>query len=150
MEQSSRAAALRSEYVELLARMYGTALTGFERAKAYHAVTFFGMIITQSALFGALYFLDTLDEMAVTAILTIVVLSALWWFYTIHKELSRHEDMKRANEALEKKMADIEQEYVALTKTQLRGTFTAREIHEKFEPLFKRRGIELPPLERRE
>ena len=145
MEQSTKAEALRNEYLDHMARMYGTALTGLERAKSYHAVSFLGMIVTQGALFGALFFLDDLDQRAVIAILMIVVAAAFWWFSTVNKELSKHEDMKRANETLEKEMNDIEQEYYALTKTELRGTFTAREIHEKFGTLFKRRGIIVPP-----
>ena len=145
MKQSTKAEMLRNEYLDHMARMYGTALTGFERAKSYLDVSFLGMIVTQGALFGALFFLNDLDQRAVIAILMIVVAAAFWWFFTVNKELSKHEDMKRANEALKKKMADIEQEYYALTKTELRGTFTAREIQEKFGALFKRRGIIVPP-----
>lgn len=60
--------------------MYGTALTGFNRAKAYIDVSFLGMLITQGALFGALFFVDNLEQGAVVAILIIVSLAVLWWF----------------------------------------------------------------------
>jgi hypothetical protein len=62
VEKPSEAEALRVEYLDLLKIMYATCLTGFNRAKAYLDVSFFGMLVTQGALFGALFYLDDLFE----------------------------------------------------------------------------------------
>lgn len=69
--------------------------------------TFLGMVVTQSALLGALYFLE---DTAIIAILVIVVLLTLWWLSTFTKEKAVHEEMKREYEALEKRMKSIERE----------------------------------------
>ncbi len=84
MERPTEAEALRAEYLDLLKIMYGTCLTGFSRAKAHLDVSFLGMLVTQGALFGALFFLEDLDDSAIVAILVIVVLAALWWFSTVN------------------------------------------------------------------
>jgi hypothetical protein len=150
MEQSTDAKALRDEYLELLAIMYGTALTGFNRAKSYIDVSFLGMLITQGALFGALFFVDDLDQGAVVSILIIVSLAVLWWFGKCNKEFAIHEEVKREYETMEKRLASLEREYKALTGTELRGTLTAKEVRAAFEPVFKKRGIPLPPIEQKE
>jgi hypothetical protein len=139
MEKPADADALRVEYLELLKIMYGTARTGFNRVKAHMDVSFFGMLITQGALLGAFYFMDDLDQRAVVAILVIVVLATLWWFSTLNKELSKHEEVKREYEVMEKRLKCIEREYRDLTGTELRGSFTAAEIGPVFEPLLKKR-----------
>jgi hypothetical protein len=69
MEKPTEAEALRVEYLDLLKIMYATCLTGFSRAKAYSDVSFFGMLVTQGALFGALFFVEDLGANAVAAIL---------------------------------------------------------------------------------
>jgi hypothetical protein len=150
MEQLTKAEALREEYLELLAIMYGTCLTGFSRAKAYSNVSFLGMLITQGALFGALFFVDQLAEQAVVAILIIVSLAALWWFGKCNKEFATHEEVKREYEMMEQRLASLEREYKALTGTELRGTLTAKEVRDAFEPVLTKRGIPLPPIEQKE
>lgn len=141
MEKPTEAEALRAEYLDLLKIMYGTCLTGASRAKALLNVSPLGMLITQGALFGALFFLDDLDDRTIIAILVIVVLAALWWFRTANKELAKHEEVKRIHEENEKLLKSIEREYRDLTGTELRGTFTADEIQQAFEPLLKKYGL---------
>jgi hypothetical protein len=141
MEKSPRAEALRAEYLDLLKTMYGTCLTGFSRAKAHLDVSFLGMLVTQGALFGALFFMEDLDDSAIVAILVIVVLATLWWFRTINKELTKHEEVKLLHEENEKLLKSIEREYRDLTGTELRGTFTADEINQAFGPLLKKYGV---------
>jgi hypothetical protein len=51
---------------------------------------------------------------------------------------------------MEKRLQSIEREYIALTGTGLRGTFTAAEVREAFEPVFKKWGLSLPPREQKE
>lgn len=65
----------------------------------------------------------------------------------MNTELSKHEEVKREYEAMEKKLKSLEREYKALTGTELRGTLTAKEVRKAFEPVFKKRGIPLPPIE---
>jgi hypothetical protein len=141
MEKPTEAEALRVEYLDLLKTMYGTCLTGFRRAKAHMDVSFLGMLVIQGALLGAIFFIEDLDDRAIVAILVIVVLATLWWFSTVNKELAVHEEVKHEYEAMEKRMKSIEREYMALTGTELRGTFTANEIQQAFEPLLKKYGI---------
>lgn len=141
MEKPADAEALRTEYLDLLKIMWVTCLTGIRRAKAHMDVSFLGMLVTQGALLGAIYFLEDLDDRAIVAILVIVVVATLWWFSTVNKELSVHEEVKHEYEAMEKRMKSIEREYMALTGTELRGTFTANEIQQAFEPLLKKHGI---------
>jgi hypothetical protein len=134
---------LRAEYLDLLRILYGTGLTGFKRAKALLDVSFLGMLITQGALFGALFFMEDLNDSAIVAILVIVVLAAFWWFRTVNKELAKHEEVKRIHTENEKLLKEIEREYLALTGTQLRGTFTANEVNKAFEPLLKKHGLKI-------
>jgi hypothetical protein len=138
MEKPADAEALRAEYLELTKTMWVTCLKGIRRAKAHMVGTFLGMLVTQSALLGALYFLE---DTAINAILVIVVLLTLWWLSTFTKEKAVHEGMKREYNALEKRMKSIEREYLALTGTELRGTFTATEVQQAFDPLFKKYGL---------
>jgi hypothetical protein len=138
MEKPTEAEALRAEYLELTKTMWVTCLKGIRRAKAHMVGTFLGMLVTQSALLGALYFLE---DTAVIAILVIVVLLTIWWFGTTTKEEAIHEEVKIEYAAMEKKMKSIEREYFALTGTELRGTFTANEINQAFDPLFKKYGV---------
>ncbi len=63
------------------------------------------------------------------------------WFSTVNKELAVHEEVKHEYEAMEERVKSIEREYVALTGTELRGTFTANEINQAFDPLFKKYGL---------
>jgi RecB family endonuclease NucS len=74
-------------------------------------------------------------------------LAVLWWFRTVNTELSKHEDVKREYEAMEKKLTSLEREYKALTGTDVRGTLTAKEVRAALEPVFKKRGLSLPPIE---
>ncbi len=142
MEKPTEAEALRAEYLNLLKIMYGTCLTGFSRAKAHLNVSFLGMLISQGALFGAFFTMEDLDDRAIVAILVIVaVLATLWWFYIMHKELAKHEKVKLIHEENEKLLQSIEHEYMALTGTELRGTFTANEVQQAFGPLLKKYGL---------
>jgi hypothetical protein len=138
MEKPAEAEALRTEYLELHKTAFATCLTGLTKAKAHVTGTFLGMVVTQSALLGALYFLE---DRGIIAILVIVVLLTLWWLSTFKKEKAAHEGMKREYDALEKRIKSIEREYQALTGTELRGTFTANEIQQAFDPLLKKYGI---------
>jgi hypothetical protein len=99
--------------------------------------TSLGFLITQCALLGALFFLE---DMGVVAILVIVVLLTLWWFSTFTKEKAIHEEMKRENEAMEKRLKSIEREYSILTGTDIRQTFTGTEVHRAFDELLKKRS----------
>jgi hypothetical protein len=54
MEKSTEAEALRVEYLELLKIMYGTCLTGIERAKACLVGTGIGGIVIRSHLINTL------------------------------------------------------------------------------------------------
>jgi NADH:ubiquinone oxidoreductase subunit 4 (subunit M) len=56
---------LRAEYLDLLKIMYGSCLTGCKRAMAYSSVSFFGMLITQGALLGAMYLVNELSDRAI-------------------------------------------------------------------------------------
>jgi hypothetical protein len=73
----------------------------------------------------------------------IVVGAALWWFHKMNKELATHEEVKRIHAENEKLLQEIEREYLALTGTQLRGTFTAYEVNKAFEPLLKKHGLKI-------
>lgn len=119
MEKPTEAEALRIEYLDLLKTIYATCLTGLTRAKAHMVGTSLGFLITQCALLGALFFLG---DMGVVAILVIVVLLTLWWFSTFTKEKAIHEEMKRENEAMKKRLKSIEREYSILTGTDIRQT----------------------------
>jgi hypothetical protein len=140
MEKSADAEALCVEYLQLMKIMYATCLTGFKRAKAHLDVSFLGMLVTQGALIGALYFVDDLEERAIIAILIIVVLATLWWFSTLNKEVAKHEEVKREYEAMEKRLKSIEREYLALTGTEIRGSFADTEVHQAFDALLKKRS----------
>jgi hypothetical protein len=85
MEKPTEAEALHVEYLDLLKTMYGTCLTGISRAKAHMDVSFFGMLVTQGALLGSIFFIQDLDDRAMVAILVIVVVATLWWFRTVNK-----------------------------------------------------------------
>jgi hypothetical protein len=56
-----------------------------------------------------------------------------------NKEVAKHEKVIQIYEAMEKKMASIEREYLTIMGTKIRGTFTAAEINRAFEPLLKKR-----------
>jgi hypothetical protein len=138
MEKPAEAEALRVEYLDLHKTMYATCLTGLNKAKAHMAGTFLGMLVTQGALLGALFILE---DKGVVAIFVIVVLLTLWWFSTFKKEIAVHEEMKRAYEAIGKRLSSIEREYLTLTGTEIRKTFTEAEIRQAFDPLLKKYGV---------
>jgi hypothetical protein len=135
MEKSAEAEALRVEYRDLSKTVYATCLTGLTRAKAHMVGTFLGMLVTQGAFLGALFFLE---DTGVVVMFIIVGLLTLWWFSTFTKEKAIHEQMKREYETIEKRLKSIEREYFALTGTEIRETFTAAEIGQAFEPLRKK------------
>jgi hypothetical protein len=145
MDKPTEAEALRAEYLELTKTMYATCLTGLDRAKAHMFGTFSGMLVTQGALFAALYFSDNLNTNAIVVVVVIVSLLTFWWSGTTTKEEAVHEGMKHEYEAQEERMKSIEREYMALTGTELRGTYTAEEIHQAFEPLLKKRYKKYSP-----
>jgi hypothetical protein len=96
MEKPADAEALRAEYLDLLKIMWVTCLKGIRRAKAHMVGTFLGMLVTQGALFAALFFVENLDAKAVAAVFVFVIVSllTLWWFGTTTKEEAVHEEVK--------------------------------------------------------
>jgi hypothetical protein len=139
MEKATEAEALRFEYLDLLKTNYKTSLTGLNRAKGLMAGNLAALLVTQSALVGALFLVD---EGAVT-ILALVVAVALWWFWKCSKELKKHEAVKREYEEMDTRLKSIERQYFALTGTEIREALSKTEVYETFHELFKQRGIHL-------
>jgi hypothetical protein len=135
MEKLSEADALRMEYLDIIQTVCGTCITGLRRAKAHMVGTFLGMLITMSAFFGALIFLE---GVVMIATIVVAVLLTLWWMGTTRKEVAVHEDMKGTYEAMEKRLENIAREYSALTGTDIRDTFTTPEIQQAFDTMLKK------------
>jgi hypothetical protein len=125
--KSSKADALRVEYLDNLKIVYTTCLTGLKKTKAHMVETMLGFLITQSALLGSLYFIE---NRGIVAILFLVVLLTFWWHRTTMKEVAKHKEAKDQHEAIRKRLESIEREYFALTGTDIRQTFTEAEVHQ--------------------
>jgi hypothetical protein len=93
MEKPAAAEALRVEYLDLVKTVCATCLTGLIRAKAHMVGMLLGFLVTQSALLGALFFLE---DTGVVAVLVSVVLLTLWRFGKSAKEEAKHEEAWRA------------------------------------------------------
>jgi hypothetical protein len=135
MEKSPRTEALRAEYLELMKTWYDTCLAGIDRAKAQFVGLNAGGIVINSAIMGAVMFLE---GDAQVAMLLIAVALSVWWIRSDMVENAKHKEAMRVYDEIGKRRSSIEHEYLALTDTELRGTFTAAEIHRAFDPLLKK------------
>jgi hypothetical protein len=135
MEKPTEAEALRIEYLELMKTFYDTCLTGLNKAKAHMAGTLLGMLVTQSALLGALLFLE---GNGVVVILVAVGALTYWWFRRSRKEWAKHKEMKGVYEKLEMRKTSIERKYFDLTGVDIQQTFTEAEVYEAFDELMKK------------
>jgi hypothetical protein len=129
MNKLTEAESLRAEYLDLLKTMYGTCLTGIDKAKAHMVGSTLGLIVTQNTLLGALFFLE---DTGIIAILVLVSLLTFWWFGKTEKEEAKHLEAMRIHEGNKKRAESIKREYFALIGKELRGSFTTAEISRRW------------------
>jgi hypothetical protein len=137
MDKPTEAEALRDEYLDLWKIMYDTCLTGIKKVEAHMVGSMLECIVTQSALLAALLFLEV---RGIVVIFIAVVLLTFWWFNKSQKEWAKHEEVDGTYKEMEQRLKSIEREYLALTGTDIRQTFTEIEMHKAYEQLLKERG----------
>ena len=134
MEKLPEAEALRVEYLDLMKTTYGTSFIGLRRAKAHIVSTQLGFLVTMSAFYGALFFLE--GAAMITTIIVSVLLT-LWWVGKTMKEWVKNKRVMCEYEVIEKKAASIQCKYFALTGTDIRDALTQPEIEQAFNKMLK-------------
>lgn len=113
-----------AEYVETYNKAHGMAVGELKRAVANSVGTQLGFMVTMSAYFGALFFLE---GVAMVGVLLACTLLTLWWCkWRIPKEEARHERLDEELDALRNTMHRIKGEFSSLTGTEIVQTLNAR------------------------
>lgn len=121
---SPEAETLLVEYMDVYKKAHATAMEGLNRARANLVGTHLGSVVTMSAYFGALFFLE---GVAMVGVLLACTLLTLWWCGgKSAKEHAKHEQLDCEFEALKETMERIKREFYSLTGTEIVQTLNAR------------------------